>query len=125
MVVESASPGPTSAPYFISPDTGTPVSTPHVGPHSHSSTESLIEQSLDALLLSPMEAGPSQMQHMVPNAGYHNLQQMDITDMFSRFSEMLDRDLSNTAARITTDIKADISNSGSPVHMHWSSKMAA
>lgn len=45
----------------------------------------------------------------------HTPQHHDISLMFSRFAEMLDRGLAQTAARITTDIKTDLQMLGSRI----------
>lgn len=50
---------------------------------------------------------------MAHNAEYHNSQQMATAEMFAKFSELLNASLSNTAARITSDIKTDFKILGS------------
>lgn len=105
--VEDPIPGSIPDPLLLSPGTGAPVITPQVGLHSPTSTESFMDQTLDDLLLSPMDAGPTQAWHVAPMAGHYYDEPLVTTAMFITFSEMLDYCLSHTAARITRNIKAE------------------
>lgn len=68
---------------------------------------------MDDSLLSPMEAGPTQLQSREAFSAQHSVLPFDRASMFLKFSEMLDHGLSSTAAKITGEIKADIQNLGS------------
>lgn len=94
-----------------------PPPTTNEGPLSPATTVSLLDQTLDGMhkLLSPSGAHPPR-----PNVSYQEtdppaLQPQDITFIFSKFAEMLDRGLAQTASRITSDIKADLQLLGSRI----------
>lgn len=92
-----------------------PNTTPLMGPTSPAFTEALINQTLDELLMSPMTAtslGPSDP---LLGAGQLPSQPQDIAFIFTKFVEMLDRCLSQTAAKITSDIKMDLQSLGSRI----------
>lgn len=62
---------------------------------------------LDDMLPSPMDSGPMQSQQLQHSASLGPEQQTGFSAMFSKFSELLDHGLTNTATKITNDIKAD------------------
>lgn len=84
------------------------------GTASPASTESLIHQTLDELLMSPWLQLP--LGTLSPCTArvisHHNLR---ISVIFTKFAEMLDKGLSQTAAKITSDIKLDLQALGSRI----------
>lgn len=81
---------------------------PPLDPVSPASTEYLLERSLTDLNFSPMKADPSQSHQPLQPGDSGLLQPFNVADLFAKFSELLDRDLHNTANKITSDIKADL-----------------
>lgn len=87
----------------------THVSTPLMGPASPASTESLIGHWMSCCFY---------LWTLVPHSHsiWHSLaslcskQPAAVSAMFSKFAELLDRGLINTAAKTISDIKADIQN---------------
>lgn len=84
-------------------------------PTSPASPESLINQTLDDLVMSPMVAPSPRSGDLPLGPTQLPLQQPDVAFIFSKFVEMLDRGLSQTAARITSDIKHDLQSLGARI----------
>lgn len=83
---------------------------PHVP--SPASTESLLERTLDELLMSPMgdiAASPLMPDQSTPHTSANHI---DLTSMVATFSKMLSCRLAQTATQITSDIQADLQNHG-------------
>lgn len=96
---------------------GLSVSTASLGPVSPAFTESLLDQTLKELGLSPMEASPPQSQQLLQPGDSGLVLPVSVADMFSKFAELLDRGLQHTAIKITNDIKADLHTIGSRVEI--------
>lgn len=104
---------PAPDPLLFSPLSGALVSIQQAGDASPASTESLTDHAMDDYLLTPMEEGSSHSQGRESHLIHHPNLPTNIVDMFSRFADMLSIGLSQTAAKITGDIKAELQNLGS------------
>lgn len=110
---DTAIPGmPVSSPWLEAPQeemSGGVPAMPYIGsPTSPATTVSLINQTLDDMLRSPSAAASPVPGPYFQDGGQLSPQPQDISLLFNKFAEMLDRGLSLTAARITSDIKSDL-----------------
>lgn len=81
-------------------------------PASQASMESLINQTLDDLLMSPMVAPSPRPRDPLHGTTQLLLHQQDVAFFFTKLTEMLDSGLCQTAAKTTSDIKQDIQSLG-------------
>lgn len=94
--------------------------TPQTNPHkalmvtpSPASTESLIERSMDNFTLSPLSNTPAHQVAMTSVGGLDIDLPLNAGYLFLKLSDLLDRGLTNTAIKITNDIRSDFQNLGS------------
>lgn len=81
-------------------------------PHSPASTESLLAQALGSCGLPAMGPSPAPSRLSLTPSTPGNDASVPVQDIFLRFSELLEKGLAQTAAKITGDIKVDFQSLG-------------